>query len=165
MYGLYGQPFYFRVVYKIGCNGCSQQCGNVPRNQYYTVMNKTTPMYYFYQIPDKFVKIGTNRYLYADSAMMENNFINFWSRDIDREYEKNQAKEELRSLFKEMLEMASKATENMNPQLSIIFDAAGFVMADDFAEALRKAYGIYKKYIQLGNKSNHVKCYSNYPMC
>lgn len=58
MYGLYGQPFYFEVVRQIGCNGCHSQCGNVHRNMYYTVINKITPMYYFYQVPDEFVKNG-----------------------------------------------------------------------------------------------------------
>lgn len=157
-YGLYGQPFYFEVVRQIGCNGCNLQCGNVHRNQYYTVINKITPMYYFYQVPDEFVRMGANGYLYADSSMMQNNFIDYWSRNIYKEYEQNQAKEELRRLFKEMLEMASQVTENMNPQLSIVFDAFGIVMADNYAEVLRKGYGIYKKYIQLEDKSNNAKC-------
>lgn len=49
-------------------------------------------------------------------------------------------------MFKEMLEIASQVTENTNPQLSIVFDAFGVVMADNYAEVLRKGYGIYKKY-------------------
>ena len=64
-----------------------------------------------------------------------------------------------------MLEMASKATENTNPQLSIVFDTFGIIMADNFADVLRKAYGIYKKYMKLENKSNNAWCYRNYPMC
>lgn len=122
-------------------------------------------MYYFYQVPDEFVRMGANGYLYADSSMMQNNFIDYWSRNIYRQYEQNQAREELKRLFKEMLEMASKATENTNPQLSIVFDAFGIIMADDFADVLRKAYGIYNKYMKLENKSNNAWCYRNYPMC
>lgn len=158
MYGLYGQPFYFEVVRQIGCNGCHSQCGNVHRNMYYTVINKITPMYYFYQVPVEFVKVGANGYLYADSSMMQNNFIDYWSRTIYKEYEQNQAREELRRLFKEMLEIASQVTENTNPQLSIVFDAFGVVMADNYAEVLRKGYGIYKKYKGLVNKNNNEKC-------
>lgn len=114
--------------------------------------------YYFYQIPNNIVRLDTNGYLHADSSMMQDNFIHYWSRNIYSEYEQSRAQEELRRVFKTMLEVASKETENMNPQISIFFDAVGFVMADNFTEALRKANDIYKKYMKLADKGNHANC-------
>lgn len=156
MFSLYGQPFYWEVINRIGCNECSMHCDRVPVNQYFAVMNNIKPMYYFYQIPSNIVRFNTNGYLYADSSMMQDNFIYYWSRNIYSEHERSIAQEELKRVFKTMLEIASKETENTNPQISIFFDEVGFVMADNFTEALRKAYNIYKKYMKLADKGKHA---------
>ncbi len=158
MFSLYGQPFYFEVINRIGCNGCPLHCNKVPVNQYFAVINNIKPMYYFYQIPNSIVRLEINGYLHVDTSMMQDNFIHYWSRNIDSEYERSRAQEELKRVFKTMLEVTSKETENTNPQISIVFDAVGFIMADDFTEALRKANNIYKKYMRLADKGNYARC-------
>ena len=74
-----------------------------------------------------------------------NNYIDYWSRNV-AVTNKEQCREELRRAFKNMLDAASKQTENTAPMLSIFFDAVGFVMADNFAEAINKAMEIERKY-------------------
>ena len=76
---------------------------------------------------------------------MQNNYIDYWSRNVAAP-NKEQCREELRRAFKNMLDAASKQTENTAPMLSIFFDAVGFVMADNFAEAINKAMEIERKY-------------------
>ena len=91
------------------------------------------PIMYLRQIPENAWNYGNN------------NYIDYWSRNVAAP-NKEQCREELRRAFKNMLDAASKQTENTAPMLSIFFDAVGFVMADNFAEAINKAMEIARKY-------------------
>ena len=91
------------------------------------------PIMYLRQIPENAWNCGNN------------NYIDYWSRNVAA-HNKEQCREELRRSFKNMLDAASKQTENTAPMLSIFFDAVGFVMADNFAEAINKAMEIARKY-------------------
>ena len=91
------------------------------------------PIMYLRQIPENAWNYGNN------------NYIDFWSRNVAAT-NKEQCREELRRAFKNMLDAASKQTENTAPMLSIFFDAVGFVMADNFAEAINKSMEIERKY-------------------
>lgn len=158
-YGLCGAIFFKEVTNRIGCSDCIRRCGAIPQNMYYTVMGDIRPMYYFYQVPDSIVKVDTNGYLCAEPVGMQDNFIQYWCHNIKNQEAKNTAQKELRQVFKELLELASKQTERTNLQASLFFDAIGFVMADDFAEALRKAYGIYLKYNKILNNKRDDRSY------
>ena len=91
------------------------------------------PIMYLRQIPENAWNYGNN------------NYIDYWSRNVAAT-NKEQCREELRRAFKNMLDAASKQTENTAPMLSIFFDAVGFVMADNFAEAINKSMEIERKY-------------------
>ena len=91
------------------------------------------PIMYLRQIPENAWNYGNN------------NYIDYWSRNVAAP-NNEQCREELRRAFKNMLDAASKQTENTAPMLSIFFDAVGFVMADNFAEAINKAMEIARKY-------------------
>lgn len=103
------------------------------------------PIMYLRQIPENAWNCGNNNYIYANRVNMQNNYIDYWSRNVAA-HNKEQCREELRRAFKNMLDAASKQTENTAPMLSIFFDAVGFVMADNFAEAINKSMEIERKY-------------------
>lgn len=103
------------------------------------------PIMYLKQIPENAWNCGSNNYIYANCVNMQNNYIDYWSRNVAAP-NKAQCREELRRAFKNMLDAVSKQTENTAPMLSFFFDAVGFVMADNFAEAINKAMEIERKY-------------------
>ncbi len=103
------------------------------------------PIMYLRQIPENAWNCGNNNYIYANRVNMQNNYIDYWSRNVAAP-NKAQCREELRRAFKNMLDAVSKQTENTAPMLSFFFDAVGFVMADNFAEAINKAMEIERKY-------------------
>ena len=103
------------------------------------------PIMYLKQIPENAWNCGNNNYIYANRVNMQNNYIDYWSRNVAAP-NKAQCQEELRRAFKNMLDAASKQTENTAPMLSFFFDAVGFVMADNFAEAINKAMEVERKY-------------------
>ena len=53
-------------------------------------------------------------------------------------------RQRIRELFKQYLDMAAKATEDKNPELSIVFDGIGLVLASDYLEAVGKIFSMFK---------------------
>ena len=53
-------------------------------------------------------------------------------------------RQKIRALFKQYLDMAAKATEGKNPELSIMFDGIGLVLASDYLEAVGKIFSMFK---------------------
>lgn len=76
------------------------------------------PIMYLRQIPENAWNYGNNNYIYANRVNMQNNYIDYWSRNVAAT-NKEQCREELRRAFKNMLDAASKQTENTAPMLSI----------------------------------------------
>lgn len=50
----------------------------------------------------------------------------------------------IRELFKHFLDIAAKVTEDKVPELSILFDEIGFVLASDYLEAVGKFFSMFK---------------------
>lgn len=52
----------------------------------------------------------------------------------------------IREKFKQLLDMAAKATEDTDPEMSIVFDGIGLVLASDYLEAVHKVLSMFSKY-------------------
>ena len=51
----------------------------------------------------------------------------------------------IKDIFKKAIDIAAKVTKDRNPQLSIMFDEIGLVLADDVKEAVKKVFSILDK--------------------
>ena len=61
-------------------------------------------------------------------------------------------RQKIRELFKQYLDVAARATEEKNPELSIMFDGIGLVLASDYLKAVGKIFSMFKT---LGNIKNN----------
>lgn len=52
--------------------------------------------------------------------------------------------------FKIAIDIAAEVTKDRNPQVSIVFDGLGLVLADDVKEAVRKVISILNKVRRMG---------------
>ena len=53
-------------------------------------------------------------------------------------------RQKIKELFKQYLDIAAKATKGKNPELSIMFDGIGLVLASDYLEAVGKIFSMFK---------------------
>lgn len=60
------------------------------------------------------------------------------------EAQKESDRQKIRELFKQYLDIAAKATEDNNPEVSIMFDGIGLVLASDYLEAVGKIFSMFK---------------------
>ena len=70
-------------------------------------------------------------------------------------------KQKIRELFKQYLDMAAKATEEKNPELSIMFDGIGLALASDYLEAVGKIFSMFKtlEKIKINETNKYAICY------
>lgn len=64
--------------------------------------------------------------------------IDVW--EIVKIYEKH-----IKDIFKKAIDIAAEVTKDRNPQLSIMFDGIGLILADDVNEAIKKVFSILDK--------------------
>lgn len=62
----------------------------------------------------------------------------------------------IKELFKRYLEIAAKAAEDQNPEVSIIFDGIGLVLASDYLEAVGKIFSMFKTYGKIKNNTTNT---------
>lgn len=60
-------------------------------------------------------------------------------------YEKN-----IEEIFKTAIDIAAEVTKDKSPQVSIVFDGLGLVLADNVREAVRKVISILDKARRMG---------------
>ena len=60
-------------------------------------------------------------------------------------------RQKIRELFKQYLDMAAKSTEEKNPELSIMFEGIGLVLATDYLEAVGKIFSMFKTMEKIKN--------------
>ncbi len=79
-------------------------------------------------------------------------------RDSDRQF--------IREKFKQLLDVAAKATEKSAPEVSIVFDGIGLVLASDYLEAVHKVLSMFQKYTDIvnptGNDCGYFSANPNY---
>ena len=73
------------------------------------------------------------------------------------ENQKESDRQKIRELFKQYLDTAAKALEDKNPELSIMFDEIGLVLASDYLEAIGKIFSMIKTMGQIKMNSAN-KC-------
>lgn len=66
--------------------------------------------------------------------------------------------QKIRELFKQFLNVAAKATEDKAPELSIMFDEIGLVLASDYLDAVSKIFSMFKKLGKI-NKDSAGNCF------
>ena len=65
-------------------------------------------------------------------------------RYLTNEMQKESDRQKIRELFKRFLDAAAKATEDKNPEISIMFEGIGLVLASDYLEAVSKIFSMFK---------------------
>ena len=60
------------------------------------------------------------------------------------EEQKISDRQRIKELFKQFLDVAAKSTEDTNPEISILFDEIGLVLASDYLEAVSKIFSMFK---------------------
>ena len=70
---------------------------------------------------------------------------------LTNERQRENDRQKIRELFKQMLDIAAKATEEKNPEMSIMFDGIGLVLASDYVEAVSKIFSMLKTAIKSDN--------------
>lgn len=80
------------------------------------------------------------RYYDANSCVLSGNETGYLSVDAQQ----NSDRKRIRELFKYFFDIAAKATEDKEPEISILFDGIGFVLASDYLEAVGKIFSMFK---------------------
>ncbi len=80
------------------------------------------------------------RYYDANSCVLSGNATGYLSVDAQKDSDRKR----IRELFKYFLDIAAKATEDKEPELSILFEGIGFVLASDYLEAVGKIFSMLK---------------------
>lgn len=70
---------------------------------------------------------------------------------LTNEGQRENDRQKIREHFKQMLDIAAKATEDKNPEISIILDGVGLVLASDYVEAVSKILSMLKTTIKNDN--------------
>ena len=60
------------------------------------------------------------------------------------ETQKESDRQKIREIFKQYLDIAAKATEDKNSEISIMFDGIGLVLASDYLEIVSKIFSMFK---------------------
>ena len=76
-------------------------------------------------------------------------------RESDRQF--------IRDRFKKLLESVAKLTEKTAPEMSIVFDGIGLVLASDYLEAVHKILSMINTYNKMSYvNDNRCACFSAY---
>lgn len=67
---------------------------------------------------------------------------------LTREAQRENDRQEIGRRFKQILDLAAKANENINPEVSIMLDGVGFLLASDYVEAVNKIFSMLKTVIK-----------------
>lgn len=86
-------------------------------------------------------------YYNTHNCKLEGNKKLFLTNESQRENDR----EKIRELFKQILDAAAKAYEDKNPEISIILDEVGLVLASDYVEAVNKIFSMLKTSIKNDN--------------
>lgn len=70
---------------------------------------------------------------------------------LTNERQRENDRQKIRELFKQMLDIAAKASEEKNPEMSIMFDEIGLVLASDYVEAVSKIFSMLNTVMKSDN--------------
>lgn len=90
------------------------------------------------------------RYYDIHNCKLEGNEQYYLTNEEQRENDR----QKIRELFKQMLDMVARETEDKNPEASIVFYGIGFVLASDYSEAVDKMFSMLKTAIKSKYRSS-----------
>lgn len=108
---------------------------SIPQSAY-TYQSQTRQWYAKYQKVQEWII----RYYDANNCVLSGNETSYLSTEAHRDSDRKR----IRELFKQFLDIAAKATEDKDPELSIVFDGIGLVLASDYLEAVGKIFSMFK---------------------
>lgn len=153
--------------------GCMRNCENCP---FYlrTNFQTTNPMGFSYsiwpvdnfwqQMPEKTFWRDNNGLCYTKYEWLQDYLIEYcrihypWRMPINMEVAYGQVvyvsdaytyEKHIKDIFKKEIDIVAEVTKDRNPQLSIMFDGIGLVLADDVNEAVKKVFSILEKAIKM----------------
>ena len=157
----------FRNMLKYrNCNGCSSRnicfLWRIPLDHYpenvqnfvismpKSIFNYEFPKRQWYANYQEIQKQIVQYYDLNNCELIGNNvrvLTNIAQRESDRQ--------RISNLFKQYLDMAAKTTEDKKPELSIVFDGIGLVLASDYLEAVGKIFSMFKTLEQIKNNETN----------
>jgi len=67
---------------------------------------------------------------------------------LNNERQREDDIQKIREVFKQMLDIAARTTEEKNPEISIMLDGIGLVLTSDYIEAVSKIFSMLKTIIK-----------------
>ncbi len=159
-----------------GIYGCFQNCENCPfysRTNFQLSNSMGVSNYnwhvndFWRRMPEKTFWRDNNglchtRYEWLQDYLVEYCRINYpWRMPINMEVDDRQVvyisdvytyEKYIKDIFKKAIDIAAEVTKDRNPQLSIMFDGIGLVLADDVNEAVKKVFSILDKVSNITGK-------------
>lgn len=86
-------------------------------------------------------------YYNSNGCKLEGNWKPFLTSEAQRENDR----EKIRELFKQMLDVAAEVYEDKKPEMSIFLDGVGLILASDYVEAVNKIFSMLKTAIKKNN--------------
>ena len=167
------------TIYKTILN--QQQCYRCPSRTFCFLQR--IPLHYYPENTQYFVKTipsqafsynNKERVWYANYQIILNQMITYYNNQpnfiqqnrlfvLMEDAQRESDRQFIRDRFKMLLEAVAKATEESDPEASIVFDGIGLVLASDYLEAVHKILSMINTY----NKMSYVNddrcaCFSAY---
>ena len=153
---------FMNLLSQLNCNSCPNKTvcflQRMPLPNY-----PEATQYFIIKLPSQFFKFDNiNLRWHADYQGIENQLIayfDYWNYFIPEnsqvilspEAQKDSDRKFIRDTFKQMLDIAAKATEDSDPVASILFDGIGLILASDYLEAVHKVLSMFKTYSKVVN--------------
>ena len=155
------------LLSQLNCNICPNKIvcflQHMPLQNYPEVTQ-----YFIIKLPSQYFKFDNiNRRWHADYQGIENQLIAYydsWNYFIPEntqvilspEAQKDSDRKFIRETFKQLLDIAAKATEGSDPIDSILFDGIGLILASDYLEAVHKVLSMFKTYSKAANSYDNT---------
>lgn len=138
------------------CKGC--KCINVcpfnkislenyPREVQNFIFYRTSNTYYYHMGRLHIMYEQTSQYIITNYKLFSRSGSHKMHRFPNTELDENSIKE-VKRIFKDLLEAAAKSTKYENPELSIMFDEIGFILAEDYLEVVKKIFSVIDTILQ-----------------
>lgn len=146
---------YKNMLSYLDCNKC--------RHKNVCFLQKVSLSNYPEQVQEFVIKLPPNTFVYWDQGrfwnanyfVVQNQLVRYYDTHncelienkkpfLTYEGQRESDRQKIRELFKQMLDVAAKETEDKNPEMSIMFEGIGLVLADDYVEAVNKIFSMLK---------------------
>ena len=158
-----------------------QQCYRCPSRNFCFL--RRIPLQYYPQSTQYFVKTipsqafsynNKERVWYANYQIILNQMITYYNNQpnfiqqnrlfvLMEDAQRESDRQFIRNRFKMLLEAVAKATEESDPEASIVFDGIGLVLASDYLEAVHKILSMINTYNKMSYANDDLcACFSAY---